>query len=185
MLHAVRLRNFRSYVDTGDVELAKLNVFIGPNNAGKTSLVSAIELFLRTLKAAPRQDPLVFDEMSAFASFDSVLRRHWSPGEQRPQELSFGYRWSYGDSEPAQYEYTCRRQPQDNTSHNPRTTRPKSRASTTAARKYAFVLIANLYLRAARNMSSLSVRRNSLKNACTFRAAYHFQLGVGARYLLT
>lgn len=77
MLQTVRLKNFRSYVDTNPVELRRLNIVLGPNNAGKTAFLSSIELFLRSLRGGTSL--LAFDEISSFASFDSVLRRHWSP----------------------------------------------------------------------------------------------------------
>jgi hypothetical protein len=117
MLHSIRLRNYRSFADTGAIHLGKLNIFIGPNNAGKTSLVNAVELFLRSLRTGPRQDPLVFEEMPSFASFDSVLRRHWSPKEQRPTEIALTYAWSVGEEKPATCEFICRGHPQDNNSY--------------------------------------------------------------------
>lgn len=42
-IHSLRLENFRSFVDTGqiEIELGQINVFIGPNNAGKSSLLKA------------------------------------------------------------------------------------------------------------------------------------------------
>ena len=117
MLNAVRLQNFRSFADTEEVRLSKLNVLIGPNNAGKTTLASAIELFFRTLKAGPRQDPLALEEMSAFASFDSILRRHWAPGEQRPKHIRLEYWWSARDEAAARYSFTCQARPKDNTTY--------------------------------------------------------------------
>jgi ABC-type transport system involved in cytochrome c biogenesis ATPase subunit len=38
----VRLRNFRSFVDSGIIELGRITVLVGPNNSGKTSILKAI-----------------------------------------------------------------------------------------------------------------------------------------------
>src|ERR1700730_90486 len=118
MLRTIRLRNFRSYVDTGEIELRRLNVLLGPNNAGKSALLSTIELFLRSLRVPGSRQPLAFEEIPSFASFDSVLRRHWSPKEARRREFVLAYRWDTKyDDEPLSIEFTCKGQPNDNTSY--------------------------------------------------------------------
>ena len=38
----VRLQNFRSFVDSGPIELAGINVLIGANNAGKSSVLRGL-----------------------------------------------------------------------------------------------------------------------------------------------
>lgn len=96
MLHAVRLHDFRSFADSGRIELADVNVFIGPNSAGKSNIMTAIELGL--LSTRPGQhSPLPLSQVSSFGSFDSVLRR---PGQRRARkdaELALGYDWDeYG-----------------------------------------------------------------------------------------
>jgi hypothetical protein len=40
----LRIENFRSFVDSGVLELDQLNVFLGPNNAGKSTVVRALYL---------------------------------------------------------------------------------------------------------------------------------------------
>ena len=39
MLKEFRLWNFKAFKDTGKIELAKLNVFVGANSSGKSSLL--------------------------------------------------------------------------------------------------------------------------------------------------
>jgi predicted ATPase len=43
-ISALSVTNFRSFVSSGRVELGRVNVFVGPNNAGKSSLLKAIYL---------------------------------------------------------------------------------------------------------------------------------------------
>lgn len=108
MLTSVRLRNYRAFQDTGLVKLSRLNIFIGANNAGKTSLTSAIELMLRSMRGGGQRGPLAFGEMSAFASFDAILRKHWGPNKQRPKNLELCY--TLGDKRKNNIEvnYVCR-----------------------------------------------------------------------------
>lgn len=118
MLRSIQLQNFRSFDDTGRIELRKLNVLIGANNAGKSSFLSAVELFLRSMKGGGSQGPLTFGDMPSFASFDSVLRRHWSPNESRPKEFSLYFDWSAREAQrQISYAFACRGRQKDNTSY--------------------------------------------------------------------
>lgn len=42
MLTSMRVRNFRSIVDSGDLPLGRITLLIGPNNSGKSSLLRSI-----------------------------------------------------------------------------------------------------------------------------------------------
>jgi hypothetical protein len=98
MLKSIALKNFRAYPDTGTIPLNKLNIFLGANNAGKSTFASAIEVFFRSGAASGGGTPLRLEEMPSFASFDSVLRKHWSPKEARPKEFSLTYEVGAGVS---------------------------------------------------------------------------------------
>lgn len=89
-LLSIRLKDFRSFADSGRIELADLNVFIGPNSAGKTNLMTAIELAVGDFTRSPR--PLSIDRIPSFASFDSVYRRK-PARDGRPRELSLTFEW--------------------------------------------------------------------------------------------
>jgi predicted ATPase len=43
-IQSIRLQNFRSFVDSGDVELNQINVLIGANNSGKSSVLRGIHM---------------------------------------------------------------------------------------------------------------------------------------------
>jgi predicted ATPase len=47
MLKTIRLRNFKSWHDSGDVELGALTVLFGPNTAGKSNFIDAVLLLSR------------------------------------------------------------------------------------------------------------------------------------------
>ena len=49
MLKAIQIRNFKSLKDVSINDLSKLNVFIGPNQAGKSSILHAIALIAQSI----------------------------------------------------------------------------------------------------------------------------------------
>ncbi len=45
MLTKIRIRNFKQFEDSGDIELGQTVVFVGPNNSGKTTVLQALALW--------------------------------------------------------------------------------------------------------------------------------------------
>lgn len=91
MLRAIRLENYRSFADSGRIELADLNIFIGPNSAGKTNLMSVIHLALSSAGSSFASTPLPLEGQPAFSSFDSVIRR--SNKGNRPEQFALTLEW--------------------------------------------------------------------------------------------
>ena len=52
-LDRIRLRNFRSYRDSGEVTLSEKTVLIGENNAGKSNVLRALHLYLNLSPTTP------------------------------------------------------------------------------------------------------------------------------------
>jgi len=93
MLTKIKLNNYRAIKNSGELNLGKLNIFIGPNNAGKSSLLHAIELFLNGMQRSLDENPLPIESSPSFVSFDSVLRKNWGPTELRPPYFNITYFW--------------------------------------------------------------------------------------------
>lgn len=51
MLRRIFLENFRAF-ESLDIELSKVNLFFGPNNAGKSAILSCVNLLAQTLESA-------------------------------------------------------------------------------------------------------------------------------------
>lgn len=95
MLKTLALKNFRCFASTEKLHFALINVFIGSNNAGKSSFLSATELMLRSGEAGFGQDtPVQFALHPEYASFSSVLRKGWSRSEQKATEFVIDAEWS-------------------------------------------------------------------------------------------
>jgi predicted ATPase len=75
MFEALRLKNFRGFADTGEVDLACLTIIVGPNNAGKSSLLHSLLLLRQTVETRRLDEPLVTSgSFVDVGSFDDIVR---------------------------------------------------------------------------------------------------------------
>lgn len=75
MFTSMRLRNFRGFADTGEIKLGRLTILVGPNNAGKSSLLHALLLLKQTIESRSGVDPLVTSGPYVdVGSFDDIVR---------------------------------------------------------------------------------------------------------------
>ena len=75
IVRSLRLQNFRSFVDTGTIELRPLMVLVGANSAGKSSFLRFFPLLKQTVEA-PSSGPLLwYGRYVDFGDFASVVRR--------------------------------------------------------------------------------------------------------------
>lgn len=78
VVRSLRLQNFRSFVDTGTIELRPLMVLVGANSAGKSSFLRFFPLLKQTVEA-PSSGPLLWyggpGRYVDFGDFGSVVRR--------------------------------------------------------------------------------------------------------------
>lgn len=71
----LRLENFKSHKDTGVLSLRPLTLIVGPNNAGKSSLLQSIVLLKQTLEDRSISDPLITaGPFLDLGSFHDILR---------------------------------------------------------------------------------------------------------------
>jgi len=97
MLTSLRIQNFRSIRDAS-VKLGQVNLFIGPNNSGKSNFLKGIELVARVAQAYPAgyspKVPLEFiSQLPRSISDYSVLTKEYirfSVGFSENKLLSFG-----------------------------------------------------------------------------------------------
>lgn len=75
VVRSLRLQNFRSFVDTGTIELRPLMVLVGANSAGKSSFLRFFPLLKQTVEA-PSSGPLLwYGRYVDFGDFASAVRR--------------------------------------------------------------------------------------------------------------
>jgi predicted ATPase len=75
MIDSLRLQNFRSFRDSGRVPLRPLTLIVGPNNAGKSTLLNAMLLLHQTLDDRTSAEPLTTSgPFVDLGSFDDIVR---------------------------------------------------------------------------------------------------------------
>ena len=79
MLTRLRLENFKSWQDTGNIALRPITGFFGANSSGKSGLIHALLLLKQTVDSADRGNVFHFGGKGArvdLGDFTSVLHRH-------------------------------------------------------------------------------------------------------------
>lgn len=92
MIRHFRLRNFKSWQDTGDVHFAPLTALFGTNSSGKTSLLQFLLMLKQTTESADRSRVLHTGEQRTYVDlgtyYDLVFMH------QESAALSYSLRWS-------------------------------------------------------------------------------------------
>ena len=87
MLTHIRMKNFKSWADSGEVKLAPLTGFFGANSSGKSSLLQMLLLLKQTIGS---EEVLFFGDENSLVnlgSFNEVIHRH---NRNAQLELEFG-----------------------------------------------------------------------------------------------
>jgi len=83
--YSVRWQNFRSFDDTGEVNIKPLTVIIGPNNCGKSSVIAPLLILKQTLESSdPAQALKTKGEL-----IDAGIYRDFVIGHDTDAEVSF------------------------------------------------------------------------------------------------
>lgn len=69
MFTQLRIQNFKAWKDTGNIRLAPLTVFFGPNSSGKTSLLQFLLLLKQTAQSPDRKQVLNFGGSHSLINF--------------------------------------------------------------------------------------------------------------------
>lgn len=73
----LRAQNFNGFADTGTLDFGELNLFLGPNSAGKSSLLHVLVLLKQTFEDPNPENRLITDGgLLELGSFTDVLFRH-------------------------------------------------------------------------------------------------------------
>ena len=95
MLTRLRLENFKSWKDTGEIALKPITGFFGPNSSGKTSLFQALLLLKQSADSPDRGIVVHFGDGKTpvnLGNFESVIREH-----DTSQTLKFSLAWNAKD----------------------------------------------------------------------------------------
>lgn len=91
----VEWRNFRSFENTGPLEIRPITVVIGSNNSGKTSLLAPLLLLKQTLESPTRATGLLTNgPLTNVGSFRDIVFQHRSD-----RTVSFTLTWDWSDDD--------------------------------------------------------------------------------------
>jgi predicted ATPase len=91
MLTKLRLKNFKSWQDSGDIRLAPLTVLFGTNSAGKTSIPQLLLLLKQTAESPDRQRALQLGDSRTLVdagTYDDIVHGH---DVSQPIEFTLGW----------------------------------------------------------------------------------------------
>ncbi|MHB1488412.1 MAG: AAA family ATPase [Acidimicrobiales bacterium] len=76
-LTKIRVQNYKSFIDSGEIRLEQVQALVGENNAGKSNLLRAIEWFLSagTGGVAAEDVPHKENPMSVEAEFSDLTQQ--------------------------------------------------------------------------------------------------------------
>lgn len=89
-MDSIRLQNFRSIKDSGDIKINKINVLLGKNSSGKSSFLRVFPLFNASIKHELKGPLLWFDEEYDYGSFQNTLYRG---AEEDDKHIHFTFKW--------------------------------------------------------------------------------------------
>lgn len=92
MITKLRINNFKSWRDTGDIHFSKLTGFFGTNSSGKTSLLQHLLLLKQTTESSDRSQVLDFGSEKSLlelGEFENIIFNH---DVQQPLEFEIGWR---------------------------------------------------------------------------------------------
>lgn len=75
-MKSIQVKNFRSFQDSGKIEFKNINLFLGKNSSGKSSILRLFPLFKQSILHELRGPLMWYDETYDFGSFSNVLSRH-------------------------------------------------------------------------------------------------------------
>lgn len=92
MLTQVRLRNFKAWMDSGDIRLAPLTVLFGTNSAGKTSIPQLLLLLKQTAESTDRQRALQLGDNRTLIDLGTYEEAVF--GHDVDQPVEFDLKWT-------------------------------------------------------------------------------------------
>lgn len=74
-MRGIRLKNFRSFEDTGWIDLRPITVLVGANSSGKSSFLRFFPLLRQTYEESPTSGLLWYGRLVDFGDFSGAVRR--------------------------------------------------------------------------------------------------------------
>lgn len=99
MFTRLRLKNFKAWQDTGDIDLKPVTMLLGTNSSGKSTLIQSLLLLKQTVQSPDRSIHLnlggdEINDLFNFGDFENLLRQ----GTLHPRQFSIQFSFEGGAS---------------------------------------------------------------------------------------
>ncbi len=95
---SLRLKNYRCFKDTGNIDIKPINILLGANSSGKSSFLKFFPLMKQSLRKHTNGLFLWYDDDVDFKDFKNTLRKG---AEEMMIEVNYPFSWTVpGDMEP-------------------------------------------------------------------------------------
>ena len=95
MITSIEMTNFKAF-DYASLGLGSVNILLGPNNSGKSSVIAAPRMLVQTLESYDNGAPLLLNGvMGDFGTFKDIVH-----GNHRARRIELGLRLSRGPLDP-------------------------------------------------------------------------------------
>ena len=91
MLEKLRIQNFKSWQDTGDIAFGSLTGFFGINSSGKSSILQFLLMLKQTVESSDRSRVLHLGDEHSYVELGTmydILHNHADPSS-----LDFAFTW--------------------------------------------------------------------------------------------
>lgn len=86
-MESIRIKNFRSILDSKNIYLNNINIILGKNSSGKSSFLRLFPMFKQTVRHELRGPILWFDDSYDFGDFSNSLSRY----AKEDKNIMFGF----------------------------------------------------------------------------------------------
>ena len=90
-MDSIRIKNIRSIVDSGEIQLSRINLLLGKNSSGKSSFLRLFPMLKESARHELRSPFLWFDENYDYGDFSNTLSRH-AQGEEDAISMQFTWK---------------------------------------------------------------------------------------------
>ncbi|MBP2143391.1 putative ATPase [Methanococcus voltae] len=88
-MESLRIKNLRCFEDTEEIQLNKLNIFLGTNSSGKSSILRTFPLMKQSIEKKTSEPILWYGDYVDFGNFENSLH------DKDNEEISFEYGFDY------------------------------------------------------------------------------------------
>ena len=75
-MKSFRVKNIKSFVDSGNIEIAPITIFVGGNSCGKSSLIRFPAVLSQTFIAETDSPIKFYGKMLDYGNYEDVLHGH-------------------------------------------------------------------------------------------------------------